>query len=112
MRVVCHSIEDFLENLEGCKLHDNTIWASITKNPLDGTKQDAAKFAVNFQASAVKQFSDGGECLVEMGIDCGMDYHDTTQDYEGSDAAAESKEKLKSYCDNHGLKLMPGILDM
>ncbi|KKK76836.1 hypothetical protein LCGC14_2859660, partial [marine sediment metagenome] len=73
MRVVCYSIEDFLENIKECELYDNTVYSSITKNPLDGTKLDAAKFSVQFQASAVKKFADGGECLVEMGVDCGID---------------------------------------
>jgi len=113
MRISCHTLDEFFENLEAdCKLVDNTIWASITKNSIDGNSKNASQYDVCFQASAVKIFADEGECLLDLGIDCGKDYHDASQDYAGSEEASIQKTKLKYFCDERNVLLRPGIVDM
>ena len=112
MRILCYTVDDFIKNIEGAKLYDSVVWSNITSNPLDDNKQKAVKFEVCYQASTVKKFEEGGECLVELGIDCGIDYHDSTQDFGGTEKAYQSRDLLKKFCDVNRLKLLPGILDM
>ena len=112
MKIICTTMDAFFENIKNASLYNNTVWCDITKNPVDGNKQDAVKFAVNFQASAIKQFEGGGESLVEVGMDCGIDYHDASQDYQGTEMAHDAKDALKRLCEEESLILLPGILDM
>ena len=112
MRIVTKSVEDFIINVQNCVLVDNTVWISKSSNHLGENPNNSVKFLVLLQASAVKIFSDGGECLVEMGIDCGYDYRDATQSYEGSEQADELKQSLLEFCEQQGFVVKPGILDM
>lgn len=113
MQISCHTVDEFLENItEDVTLVENTIWSSITKNPIDGNKRNASQFDVNFQASAVLVFKDGGESLLELGIDCGKDYHDTSQDYAGTEEAEEHKGLIQKFCDGRSMLLRPGIVSM
>ncbi len=113
MIIACHTVDEFLENItEDIGLVENTIWSSITKNPVDGNKRTASQFDVNFQASAVLIFKDGGECLLELGIDCGKDYHDASQDYAGLEEAEEHKSRIQKFCNGRSMLLRPGIVSM
>jgi len=113
MIISCNTIEEFCANIkEENTLVENTVWTSITKNPLDGDKRSAVIFEVTFQASAVVVFSDGGETLLELGIDCGKDFHDATQDYVGSEEAAVLRDQLNQFCNGRGILPRPGIVSM
>ena len=113
MRIICKSVDEFISNVTGGTLFANTCWVSKTINPIDDNSKNAVKFLVLFQVSVIKVFKeDGGECMVELGIDCGYDYHDATQDYQGSELADEHREKLKAFCEEQGFIVKPGILDM
>ena len=112
MRIICRSVDEFISNVTGCTLFANTCWMSKTKNPMDDNPNNAIKFLVLFQANVVKVFEDGGECMVELGIDCGYDYHDATQDYQGSELADEHRGRLKMFCEEQGFIVRPGILDL
>ena len=113
MRITCNTIEEFLSNIiDDVKLFENTIWVSVSKSPLDGNDRNSARFEVSFQASAVIIFPEGGESLLDLGIDCGKDYHDVSQEFLGSEEASEHKDKLKSFCDGRDLVLRPGVVSV
>ena len=111
MRICCQSVENFIANIDGSPLVDTCVWAQVTRNPI-GEDSHSTKYIVHFQASAVKSFVDGGEALVEMGVECGFDYCDNSQDYAGSEKAAEYRDMLVKYCEERGLIVRPGKLDM
>jgi len=112
MRVKTQTLKDFLENISTASgVVDSTVWVDTIKNPLDGNRKEAAKWVVEFNAYAVCQIGDG-EFLLEMNASCGMDYHDASQDYEGSEKADELKSGLIGRCDEWGLVVRPGTVDM
>lgn len=113
MRVVCSNLDEFIENLArepSDKVFRGVVYVSRSRRPVDGNKQNAVKFAVVFQASAVINV-DGGQYLLQMGEECGEDYEDATQEFAGSDQAAELKKRLGDWCDATGLVVGPGIVD-
>ena len=122
MRVICNSLDDFIENLEkepSENIFRKTVYISRTVNPVDGNKLEAAKFSVNFQASAiVNLFEDDlaetqyGQYLLEFGEDCGFDYHDADPETKGSKHCEDLKKRLECCCFSRGLRIRPGILDM
>jgi len=115
MRVVCHTIDDFLENLqqESSRIYQRVVWVSRTVNPADDkTKRDAVIFDVTLHASAVVDVDDESQFLLDYGEDCGRDYHDATQDMAGSEVADELKARIRKVCDEYGLTIRPGVIDM
>lgn len=116
MRVVCNSVDDFITNLKaqiGTAIFEQTVWASVTRNPLGKENQrEAVRFSVVYQASVVVNTNDGGQYLLEVGEDCGIDYEDATQDRSGTKRAQELIEKVQGCCDKRGLKVRPGIVSI
>ena len=108
MRVTCGTIEDFLENLASAEsVFQRTVWVSIVKNPHD----NGVKFQIGLQASAVAVYMDGMDTLVEVGIDCGPDYIDASQDFSGTEKAAISKKQISEYSEERGWQVLPGTID-
>ena len=105
MRVVCETLDEFLTDLENEELVQKAIRVTITSHTDDDTV-----FDVNFQASAIVYLPDSGEYLIEVGVDCGKDFKDATQNYEGSDNAAELKQRVRDFCKGHSLSLRPGLI--
>ena len=115
MRVTCRNVEEFLADLVlggDEKILQNAVRVTTFRNPIDGTKRDAVKFSVVLQASAVVLLPNEGEYLLEVGEDCGVDFVDATQDFEGSDHAAELKDRIKGFCRTHGLEVRPGLIEI
>ena len=115
MRVICNTLDDFIENLGGYEKDDilqGCVYVDTTKNPVDGNKRTAVKFSVVFQASAVIALPDGGEFLLQMGVDCGTDYHDGTQAMDGTEEADNLRFRLKDFCSSRGVLVRPGIIDV
>lgn len=113
MRVACSTIADFLENLESepaDRVLNKVVYASKTCRPVDGTRRDAVKFSVVFQVGAVVKLEDGGEYLLDGGEDCGMDYHDASQAYGGSERADELRQMVRDVCNRMGLVVRPGLV--
>jgi len=124
--VICQTVEEFVENLNAEQdILQKTVYVSKTRTPVDGDKRSAAKFRVTFQASAIVnivttpqclkealEVEDGGQYLLEVGCDCGVDYEDASQDFEGSEEADRLKAKMVAYCEGRGLSVRPGIIDM
>ena len=115
MRVTTTNVDDFLENLRSepnGSVLQNIVYVSISRNPIDGDKRTAARFAVTVQASAVVNLpGDEGQYILEYGETVGVDYEDSTKRHTGSDAAAEIKRKIIEHCDDVGLRVRPGIVE-
>ncbi len=107
MRIECSDIEGFLDNLKepGTKdIFERTVWISITRNPTT-----EAVDQVMFQASAVIRAENESEYLLQLGIDCGKDYCDNP-DKQGSRKAEKLRDELRTFCEGHGLVVLPGII--
>jgi len=116
MKVNCLTVGDFTENLikvgSPVEVFQKSVWVQTTYRGIDHSDlKQAAKHQVFFQAAAVVT-TDDGEYILCLGIDCGIDYHDTTQDFVASEYMNEQKEELQKFCDAQGLKVLPGTLDM
>ena len=106
MRIVCRTIEAFVDNLRLGEVFENSVW-------LDETSREISehKFLCNLQASAVVRVKDGGEFLLLYGEDVGYDFTDgEPQQKEGSEAARHRKGLLAERCEDMGLVVRPGIL--
>lgn len=113
MRIETHSLESFIANIEDAPgVYRARVYCDRIKNPIDGTKRDAIKWHVLFQASAVLLLSDEGQALLQLGVDCGTDVRDAQPDESGSDWQAELFHELKEYCKKSGLTILPGTIDM
>jgi hypothetical protein len=113
-------LEDFIEDLKNqteavggpvCVIQ-KTVRVSISRNPVDGNARNAVKFDVTFQASAVIELEGGGEYLLQMGVSCGTDYEDATQEKKGTKKAEEMKKELGDFCDSSGLIVGPGTIEV
>jgi len=116
MKVNCGSLTDFLANLQG--LSDNeifrkTVWVQVDFVPLDGkTPGESARTKVEFMAVALADHSQG-QYLIEFGLDCGVDYREGGEpELNGTKRADLEEGNLEVYCEERGLTLLPGLLDV
>ena len=126
MRTVCPTIDDFLENVgrklvntwsacKGdvdrfkCPVHRKAIYLSRFRTSVgkDDNQHTAVKFKVLLHVSAVISDSEG-EYLLEAGEDCGIDYEDGSQEFNGTEKADELVAKLKEFCKINKLETRPG----
>jgi len=108
MRVVVHSVEDFVENLEVYhidRIVEKTIWMDQTRRRIS-----EVKFIVNLQAMCVVDIQDG-QFLLQYGEDCGADYEDSELELKGTDSANEKRDRLEEWCKLRGLMTKPGVVD-
>jgi len=105
MRVVCQTIEAFVENLRIGTPVEKTVWVDITAREVN-----EHKMVMNLQASAVVQLPDGGEFLLQYGEDCGYDFTDGEPEMEGTKAAKHRRGYLIEQCEDMGLMVRPGIV--
>lgn len=98
-----------MQNLEGVSIFQDVIRVNIASRSAEEKTVDPIKSIVVFQASAVVQVGES-EFLLEMGCVCGLDYHDATQEYPGSDQAHLLKEQLTTYAHAHGWRILPGVI--
>lgn len=108
MRVVVHSVGDFLNNLDrvlSSAIVEKTIWVDQTRR-----KVSEVKFSVNLQASCVIDIQDG-QFLLQYGEDCGNDYEDSELELKGTDLANEKRDRLEEWCKLRGLMVKPGVVD-
>lgn len=113
MRIVCHTLDDFLKNLRSTSVHRGVVHANIVSRPWGEERKDkATSFVVVFQASAVLEFpNDQGQALLAFGTETGIDRISQPQSTAGTNLACSLLNKLKMDCDDLGLTVMPGILD-
>ena len=115
MQVLCNSLDDFIANLKlepASAVLQGAVRVSVTEQPVDGNKYDAAKFDVTIHASAVISLADGGQYLLDYGEACGTDYRDTSQEFVGTKRAKAIRGKLEEFCDDYGLRVRPGIIQV
>lgn len=112
MRVVCHTVEEFLVSLlaEGSEhVFQKVVRVSTNRRPLD---TDLVKWQVNFQVSTVIDLGEDGQYLLEAGEDCGTDYEETEPESNGMDKANSLRNQVGRCCVEMGLRLLPGIIDL
>ncbi len=119
MRVSCETVDDFLECLEDLAkkesaAFENAVRVSVVRNPCEGeNKRKAVRFEVFFHASAVVQLKDGeSEYLLEAAEFCGIDYHDAEPETKGTQKADLLRERMKKFCKEVNLSVLPGIIDL
>ena len=115
MRVVCTTVDDFLRNLESegpTQILQGVVRINVSSMPSDGNKRESTIFSVVLQASAVVGLPEGGEYLLEVGIDCGNDYTDDSHEYKGTRAAGKARDLIEAKCEKLGLEVRPGIIDL
>jgi len=105
MRVVCRTVDSFVENLHLGEVVEKTVW-------VDDTSREVAEHKIlhSLQASAVMRLADGGELLLQYGEDVGWDFMDGEPELEGTEAANHRKGYLKQCCEDMGLVIRPGIV--
>jgi len=105
MRIVCRTIEAFVENLRLGEVFEKSVW-------LDETNRIVSEHKVlyNLQASAVVRLNDGGEFLLQYGEDVGYDFTDGEPQRDGSEAVRHRKGFLTERCKDMGLVVRPGIV--
>jgi hypothetical protein len=107
MRVSCESFSDFIEHLDQrTEVFDNTLFISRAARPLDVGKVQV-KFAVTFQCSTVI-LTDQHQYILEVGVDCGLDYHDASNEHKGTAKAKELSQVVKDYAEKRGWRVLPG----
>jgi len=109
MKIVCQTVQEFIDNVRNNEIFEATVWASISSNFMD---KDDVKALVYFQASAIIVYPEAGQALVELGVECGTDYNDVTNDHGGTKKAETLRQELKDYCDSNGLTMKPGTLNL
>ncbi len=131
MRVTCQTVEEFLSDIraqiegngekcqareeDGCIVYSEAadcvlqraIRISVFRRPSD----DGVKFDIVLQASAILALAGGGEYLLQLGVNCGTDYEDVSQEKEGSDKVAELKKEIEVFCEAMGLTIRPGMIE-
>lgn len=115
MRVECSNLSEFIQNLELEKegtVYNNVIYVNIIDQPIDGDKRDSVRTMVVFRVSTIVNVGDGeGQYLLNSEEECGIDYNDMTQEKNGINAANIILQRLEVYCEEHNLKIRPGIVD-
>jgi len=119
MRVVCNTVEEFLQEVGiHIDLADTEGMNSILQGCLRVTVSyndvgtGGVKKSVVLQASAVMVLPDGGEYLLETGVGCGVDYMDSTQEFEGTKRAEALKKGIHKFCQSHDLTVRPGLIQI
>ena len=112
MRIKCDSVEAFKENMTAT-VHRNTVHVnrSLVSRTTDPVTLSHS-VEVMFQASAVVQYDDGSEALVECGVSCGVDLRTADGDDEGSRRWDELYNDIVGFCSDRGLTVKPGVLDI
>lgn len=112
MRIVCHSIDDFLENLKSSNVHRRIVHASMTTKA-EGNKpvSQATSVTVFGAFTAILSFTDGGSALLEYMEECGVDRTSAPATSEGTDRYNSQLARLRVCCDANGLTIMPGVID-
>ncbi len=107
MKITCSSVDDFLENLNAAAgVHRNTVHYDRTDREVSDVCDE-----LFYQVSAIIEFADDTQALLEVGVNCGIDTMTRDGETEGTTNRGEMHKTLEKYCEAHDLKLLPGILD-
>ena len=117
MKVTAQTVDEFLRCLaaepEDAVLQ-KAVRVSVVQRPLDGN--DKVRWMITLQASAVvgiiEEGEEGGQYLLQVGEECGVDYRDASQETPGTERAYELKGMIEDYCRGHALRVLPGTIDV
>ncbi len=112
MIVQCGTLDEFIECLtaEEC-LFQNVVRVDVSRRALDSGPEHVS-FAVTFQATTVVIVREESQYLLQVGVDCGKDYEDASEEREGTDVADRLKSRLEQYVNSRGWKILPGIINI
>jgi len=113
MRIICQSVNEFLENLKAegpGAVWNGVVYVSRIRQPVDADKFKAVHFRVTLQASAVICRGDDEQYVLEVGEFCGDDYVDAQPSKEGSVWMDQLYDRIKAFCEDGGLEIRPGII--
>ncbi len=107
MKITCSSVDGFLENLNvAVSVHRNTVHYDRTDREISDVSDE-----LFYQVSAIIEFADGTQALLEVGVNCGKDTMTRDGETEGTTNRGEMHNAVEKYCEVHDLKMLPGILD-
>ena len=121
MRVICNTVDEFLQDLKtqldlvgrDC-VFQTCIRLSVVAQPTaESSKGNSVRDLINLQASAIVFQPTGdleSQYLMEVGVYCGIDYNDSTQEKGGSEQAEKYKLMIREFCDDNGLRVRPGVI--
>ena len=115
MRIICHSFDEFLQALRAeldaasrdC-VFQHALRISVYPRNMD---EHGVRQLINLQVSTIILLPDDAQYLLEVGVDCGIDYNDSTHEMNGTREAARLRAVLQDLCDDRGLKLLPGVIE-
>lgn len=120
MRVVNHSIDEYLENLKVARdVYQQTIYVSIIRRPYSvagapPNPREATRWEVIFQSTAIVEGDDGvSQYVVDVGINCGFDRVDDTDEEKkenGTAVSAGYKAAISEYAATRGWRILPGVI--
>lgn len=109
MRIMCHSIKDFLDNLAK---HTNEIWmSSVWVDRSINAWDESLTSTVTIQTYAVVALADGSQFIIQGGEICGDDYEDGDEEKNGTERADKLTVEIMHYCNEVGLDVRPGTLE-
>lgn len=112
MIVQCGTLDEFIENLTVEQhLFQKVVRVDVSRRPLDNGPEHVS-FAVTFQATTVVLVGEESQYLLQVGVDCGKDYEDASQEMEGTELANKLKSRLQQYLDSRDWVLLPGIISI
>lgn len=112
MRIACDTVADFLENIRGAVVLGKSVYVNQIQHSLNatGSVREATSIEVGIQLSAVIQFDEEGEALVECGEMLATDRLTANGSLDGTERFKEILENLRSFCSANGLTIRPGVL--
>lgn len=108
VRISCHTINDFLKNLDSA---DEVIGGRVHANKNENKDSESPRKYVILQTSALIR-SNEFETLLECGVNCGYDLLTGDGHMEGTEKCDEWMDELSRYCESKNLSLLPGILNL
>jgi hypothetical protein len=84
----------------------------MQSRPVDERDANPVKFVVGVQTSAIVSMKEGGEYLLQMGVECGIDYKDSTNELTGTEEATRQKKLIEGFCKQKGLMVRPGVVQV
>lgn len=114
MRIEVHTIDQFLHVLEdavqrGGGIYNDVVHYDRTTRKIGEGRHDNRE-EVNFSASAVLDYKDGSQALLQCGVNCGTNVVASDGHTNGNDKAGEHHLALLQWGNGHDVRLLPGII--
>ena len=116
MQVVCNNLDEFLgdlnESLRGAVEPSNLILQGCIRTSVSENTVSEAVTQIILKLTAVVILPEGGEYLLSVGLDCGKDYNDASQEKPGTAKYCECMKYIEDFCVGRGLKVRSGIIQI